>query len=107
MTVLVAVVLVSAGSLVLRVTPLVAARRIPDRLTSVAGLAGMAVLAAMTVRAVLAHQDPSFPAARPVAAAAVAVGILLAFRRRPVLQAVGAGGLTYLFMAAALITVCH
>jgi hypothetical protein len=37
----------------------------------------------------------------------IGIGILLAFRRRPVLQAVGAGALTYLVMATALMTVCH
>ena len=105
MTVLIAVLLVGGGSLLLRVVPLLAARSIPDRLTSLAGWAGLSVLAAMTVRAVLHYHDPSVPAARTVAAVSVGLGLLLAFRGRSVLVAVGAGGATYLVLAAILITV--
>jgi branched-subunit amino acid transport protein len=107
MTVLIAVLVVGAGSLVLRTAPLLAARRIPDRLTSLAGWAGLAVLAAMMVRAVLQHRDSSIPDARLVAAFSVGIGLLLAFRGRSVVLAVGAGGSTYLLIAAALMTVSH
>lgn len=50
MSVLIAVLLVGAGSLVFRLAPLLCARRIPDRLTVVAGWAALSVLVAMTVR---------------------------------------------------------
>jgi branched-subunit amino acid transport protein len=72
-----------------------------------AGWAGLAVLAAMTIRAVLQQRDPSIPGAPLVAAASVGIGLLLAFRGRSVLIAVGAGAATYLLMAAALMTVGH
>lgn len=107
MTVLIAILLVGGGSLVLRVAPLLAARRIPDRLTSLAGWAGLAVLAAMTVRAVLQYHDPSVPGAPTAAAVSVGLGLVLAFRGRSVLVAVTAGGATYLLIAAALITISH
>ena len=105
MTVLIAVLAVGAGSLVFRVVPLLAAGRIPDRLTSLAGWAGLAVLAAMTVRAVLQHRDSSIPDAPMVAAISVGLGLMLAFRGRSVVVSVGAGASTYLLMAAALMTV--
>ena len=105
MTVSIAVLLVGAGSLVLRVAPLLAARRIPDRVTSLAGWAGLAVLAAMTVRAVLQHRDSSIPDAPLAAAISVGIGLLLALRGRSVAISVGAGASAYLLTAAALMTV--
>ena len=69
MSVLIAVAIVGAGSLVFRLAPLLGARRIPDRLTVLAGWAALSVLVAMTVRSVLDHQDPTVPGAawwRPV-----------------------------------------
>jgi hypothetical protein len=83
-TVLIAVLVVGAGSLFLRTAPLPGARHLPDRLTEAAGWAGIAVVA-ITVRAVLHHHDSGTPAAplgAAVAAVAVATGLLLAFRGR-------------------------
>jgi branched-subunit amino acid transport protein AzlD len=102
MSVLIAVLVVGVGSLVFRVVPLLAAHWIPDRLTAVAGWGGLGVLAAITVRAVLNHQDAAVPAAPVVAAVSLGVGFLLAFRGKSVLISVGAGGLTYVAIAAAL-----
>jgi hypothetical protein len=102
MTVLVAVALVGAGSLVFRLAPLLGAGRIPDRVTVVAGWAALSVLVAMTVRGVLDHQDPTVPGAVLVAAAAVGLGLLLAFQGRSALVAVAAGGATYVVLSAAV-----
>ena len=57
MSVALAVAVVGAGSLMLRLLPLVGATLIPDRLSVHAARAAMAVLAAMTVRTVLLHRD--------------------------------------------------
>jgi len=102
MTVLIAVLVVGAGSLLFRAVPLLGARHLPDPLTNAAGLAGLAVIAALTVRAVLHHEDSAVTAAPFVAAASIAVGLVLAFRGRSVAVAVGAGLATYLVLAAAL-----
>lgn len=106
MTVALAVVLVGGGSLLLRVLPLLGAARIPDRVTVHAGRAGMAVLAATTVRTVVQHRDDSLPGASvtaPVLAAlAVGLGLWLAYRGRSLLVAVAAGLASYLTLAAVL-----
>lgn len=102
MSVVLAVTFVGAGSLLFRLLPLLGARRIPAGLTSAAPWAGLAVLAAMTVRSVLGHQDSTVPAPQAVAALAVSVGLLIALRGRSLLSAVGGGALTYLAIAAAL-----
>ena len=102
MTVLIAVLVVGAGSLLFRAAPLLGARHLPDPLTNAAGLAGLAVIAAMSTRAVLHHEDAGIPAAPVVAAVSIAAGLLLAFRGRSVQVAVAAGLATYLVLATAL-----
>jgi branched-subunit amino acid transport protein AzlD len=105
MTVLLAVAMVGAGSVVFRLAPLLGAGLIPHRLTVLAGWAGLSVLVAMTVRAVLRYQDPAVPAASLVAAASVGLGLVLAFRGRSVLLAVALGALAYLLLSAAVVAV--
>lgn len=102
MTVLLAVTVVGAGSLLLRLVPLLGSRRMPERLAEVAGWAGLAVIATMSVRAVLAIEDPAVPGAPLVAAMATTVGLLLALRGRSVLVAVAVGLSTYVVTGAAL-----
>ena len=105
MNVLIAVLLVGAGSLVFRLAPLLGARRIPDRLTVVAGWAALSVMVAMTVRGVLDHRDPTVPGAGLVAAVSMGLGLLLAFHGRSALLAVAAGGSTYVVLSAAVVAV--
>lgn len=105
MTVLLAVAAVGTGSLAFRLVPLLGARRVPDRVTVAARWAGLSVLVAMTVRSVVDHRDPQVPAAPLVAAVAVAVGLLVAFRGRSVLLVVLSGISTYVALAAALAVV--
>jgi branched-subunit amino acid transport protein len=105
MSVLIAVVLVGAGSLVFRLVPLLGARRIPERLTVLAGWAALSVLVAMTVRGVLDHRDPTVPGPVPLAAVSVGLGLLLAFHGRSALVAVVAGGSTYVVLSAAVAAV--
>ena len=100
MSVVIAVLVVGLGSLLFRAVPLVGAHRLPVRLAEAAGFAGVAVIAAITVRTVLHHQDGGVPAAPLAAALAVGVGLLLAFRGRPVPVAVGAGLASYLLLTA-------
>jgi branched-subunit amino acid transport protein len=104
MRVLLAVLIVGAGSLLLRLTPLLGAHRLPDRLSRVAGWAGVSVLAAFTIRAVLQHHDPGVPIAPVVAGLAVGAGLFLAFRGRSLLVSVAAGTACYLVLAAAATT---
>jgi branched-subunit amino acid transport protein AzlD len=108
MTVPLAVLVVGVGSLVFRLLPLLGARRLPERLTTVAGWTGLCLLAALTVRTVVQHQDPSLPdvpgVAPLLAAVSVGAGLLLAFRGRSTLLAVSAGGTTYVLLAALLTT---
>ena len=73
-----------------------------EHLVSWLGLAGLAVIAAMSTRAVLHHEDAGVTAAPLVAAVSIGAGLLLAFRGRFVPVAVGAGLATYLVLAAAL-----
>jgi len=100
MTVLLAVLVVGAGSLTFRLGPLLGADRLPDGLTRVAGWAGVSMLAAVTVRTVLRHEDPALTAAPLLGAAAVAVCLLLTARGVSLLLAVTAGGATYLAATA-------
>ena len=102
MTVLLAVLVVGMGSLLLRVVPLVGARRLPDKVAAYAEYAGMAVLAAIVVRAVMLHRDPAVPGAPLVAFVSTAAGLVLAYRGRSVLASVAAGAATYLAITAAL-----
>jgi branched-subunit amino acid transport protein len=102
MTVLIAVLVVGAGSLLFRGAPLLGARHLPDSVTNAAGLAGLAVIAALTVRAVLHHEDAAVTAAPLVAAVSLGVGLLLSYRGRSVLVAVAAGLATYAVLATAL-----
>jgi hypothetical protein len=108
MTVLIAVALVGLGSVLLRVLPLLGAARIPDRLTIHAGRAGIAVLAAMTVRTVVQHDDDSLMGASvtaPVLAAlAVSFGLWLAYRGSSLLLAVSAGLASYVLVALVIAT---
>ncbi|MFC4785042.1 AzlD domain-containing protein [Nocardioides sp. MAHUQ-72] len=106
MTVALAVFLVGGGSLLLRVLPLLGAARIPDRVSVHAGRAGMAVLAATTVRTVLQHRDDSLAGgsvtAPVIATIAVGLGLWIAYRGRSLLVAVAAGLGAYLTLATLL-----
>jgi branched-subunit amino acid transport protein len=102
MTVVLALVVASAGSLAFRLAPLVGADRLPERLSELAGWAGLSVLTALTVRTVLHHHDAAVPAAQLVAAASVAVCLVLRFRGWSLLLATGAGAATYIGLAALL-----
>ena len=102
MSVVVAVLAVGAGSLLFRLLPLLGANRLPDQVTRVAGWAGLSVLAAITVRAVVTFDDPAVSGAPLVAALAVGAGLYLAFRGRSPLLAVAAGAGCYLVLATAL-----
>ena len=80
MNVLLAVLVVGTGSLLLRVVPLLwVARRLPDRVAAYAEYAGVAVLAAIVVRAVVLHQDADLPGAPLVALTATAAGLVVAY----------------------------
>ena len=100
MNVLLAVLVVGAGSLAFRLGPLLGADRLPAVVTRVAGWAGLSMLTAVVVRTVLTHEDPALPAAPLLGAAAVAVCLLLTSRGLSLLLAVLAGGATYLAATA-------
>lgn len=102
MTVLIAVLVVGAGSMAFRIVPLMGARRLPDRLARVAGWAGLAVLAAITVRAVALHRNSEVSGAPFLAAISVGVGLALAHRGRSVLVSVASGAASYLCLTAVL-----
>jgi branched-subunit amino acid transport protein len=102
MTVLLAVLAVGAGSLLFRLVPLLGAEWLAEPVTRVAGWAGLSVLAAITVRSVLQHQDPTVSGAPLLAALSVGAGLVLAFRGRSQLVAVAAGAAVYLVLVAAL-----
>jgi branched-subunit amino acid transport protein len=102
MNVLLAVLVVGTGSLLLRVVPLLFARRLPDRIAAYAEYAGVAVLAAIVVRAVVLHENPDVTGAPLVAFAATAAGLVVAFTGRSILLAVATGGLTYVAITATL-----
>lgn len=102
MTVLWAVLGVGVGSLLFRLVPLAGPGRLPEQLSRVAAWTGLAVIAALSVRAVFQLDDAAVPAAHQVAALSVTAGLVLAYRGRSVLVAVGVGGSTYLIIAAIL-----
>jgi branched-subunit amino acid transport protein len=105
MSVALAVVVVGCGSLLLRAAPLLGADRLPDRLSRLAGWAGLAVLAAIAVRSVAAHREPGLPVAPLIAPliGLVALGtcLLLAHRGRSLLVSTAAGAGAYLVLACA------
>ena len=105
MSVSIAVLVVGLGSLAFRLAPLLAAHRVPARLSAVARWAGVAVLAAYTIRTVLQHQDPAIPAAWLAAAIAVGAGLMVAARRGSVLLAICACAAVYLAIGALIATV--
>ena len=102
MNVLLAVLVVGTGSLLLRVVPLLFTRRLPERVAAYAEHAGVAVLAAIVVRAVVLHQNPDLPGAPLVALTATAAGLVVAYTGRSILLAIATGGLTYVAITAAL-----
>jgi branched-subunit amino acid transport protein len=102
MTVAIAVLAVALGSLLFRAFPLLAARCLPDRLAAHAEHAGVAVLTALIVRAVVLHRDPDLAAAPLVALVATTAGLVVAYRGRSLLLAVTTGAVTYVALATAL-----
>jgi branched-subunit amino acid transport protein len=102
MTTVLALLLVGIGSLAYRSLPLLGASRLPDHVTRTAGWAGVAVLAAVTVRGVLNHRDDSIPWALPVAVVSIGLGLLLAARGRPVPVVLAVGAVTYLALSTAV-----
>jgi branched-subunit amino acid transport protein len=96
MTTWLVVLLIGAGSLALRVVPLLTTRRLPERLTVAAGAGGMSVLVGFAARSVLEYADPATPYAVPVAVVAVAIGLVAAFRGRGVLVSTAVGLVAYL-----------
>ena len=102
MTVMIAVLVVGAGSLLLRSVPLLGARRLPDRVAAHAEHAGLAVLTALIVRAVVLHRNPDVSGAPLVALVSTTAGLVVAYRGRSVLVAVTTGAVSYLVLTAAL-----
>jgi branched-subunit amino acid transport protein len=102
MTVALAVGVVGAGSLLFRLVPLLGAARVPAPLSRAAGWAGLSVLAALVVRAVVRHQDPEVPGAPLLAALALAAALGLAHRGRSALASVLGGALLYLALTGVL-----
>lgn len=107
MSIVLAVVAVTVGSVLLRVVPLLAARRLPDAAGRLAGWAGAAVLAALAARGVARHEDPALPFAPPYAVAAMAVALVAAFRDRSVFVSLGAGAATYVALSAATVALAR
>jgi branched-subunit amino acid transport protein len=99
--VLLAVLVVGLGSLVVRVAPLLGARRLPEEISRLAGWAGVSVLAALTVRAVVLHEDDTLTLAPLYACVAVALGLFAAYAGRSVLVAVSIGAAAYVVLSAA------
>ena len=102
MNVLLAVLVVGAGSIAFRLVPLVTGRRIPETLARGAGFAGLSVIVGITVRSVLLLEDSATPLAPVAALVAVTAGLALAFRGRSVLVAVGVGCASYVVMVGLL-----
>jgi branched-subunit amino acid transport protein len=102
MTVAVAVLIVGVGSLLFRAVPLMAAARLPDRVAEQAEYAGVAVLTALVLRAVVLHRNPDVPTAPVVAFVATTAGLVFAYRGHSALTAVAAGAATYVVITAAL-----
>ena len=95
----VALLLVGAGSLAFRALPLLGAPRLPASVSTVAGWAGVSVLTAVTVRAVLDHRDASIPWAVPVAVISTGVAMAFAARGRGMLVVLGVGAGSYLALS--------
>ena len=102
MNVVLAVAVVGAGSLFFRLAPLMGAHLLSDRLARLSGWAGLAVLAAISVRAVVLHRDDTVPGAPLLAALAVGTGLVLAHRGRSVLTSVASGAAVYLALSLPL-----
>lgn len=102
MTTILALLLVGAGSIAYRLIPLLGAARVPEALSRAATWAGLSVVAAVTVRRVLEHQDHSIPWPAGVAAVSVALGLALAARGRPMLLVLAVGAGTYVVLSALL-----
>jgi branched-subunit amino acid transport protein len=100
--VVLAVAAVGLGSLAFRLVPLVTGRQVPAVVARAAGWAGLAVIAGITVRSTVLLEDPSVPLAPVLAVLSVALGLVIAFRGRSVLVAVGVGCAVYVVTAAAL-----
>lgn len=98
-TTVIALLLVGAGSLAFRALPLLGAARVPERVSTVAGWAGLSVLVAVVVRTVLHHEDASVPWAVPFAVVSVGLGLALAARGRPPLVVLGAGAASYALLS--------
>lgn len=100
MTTVLALLVVGAGSIAYRLVPLLGAARVPEALSRVATWAGLSVVAAVTVRRVLAQQDDSIPWPAGIAAISVALGLVLAARGRPMLLVLAVGAGTYAGLSA-------
>lgn len=98
MSLLLAAAVVGTGSVLMRVLPMLGARHLSDAVAEAAGWAGLGVIAAMTVRALLSPQAAVGVLGCVPGALAVGVGIFLASRGRSVLVAVGAGLVTDLLL---------
>lgn len=95
-----ALLLVGFGSVAFRVLPLVGAARLPDAVSRAAAWAGIGILVAITVRAVLQHQDPALALPVPAAVVSVLAGLVLSALGRPMLQVLLAGAGTYALLSA-------
>jgi len=104
MTTVLALAAVGLASILFRSLPLLGAARVPSTAAMVAGWAGLSVLAAITVRSVLHHEDATIPLAVPVAVVSVGLGLVLAARGSHMLVALGAGAGSYVVLATALAT---
>jgi branched-subunit amino acid transport protein len=102
MTTVVALVLVGAASMAFRLAPLLGASRLPEQAARTAGWAGLGVLVAITVRAVLHHDAPGVDVPVAVAAVAVGCGLLQAHRGRSIPVVLLSGAAVY--TAATVVT---
>ncbi len=102
MNVLLAVLVVGAGSIAFRVVPLVTGQQISPTLAQGAGWAGLSVIAGITVRSVLLLHDDATYLAPLAAVVAVAAGLALAFRGRSILLAVAVGCASYVVLVGLL-----
>jgi hypothetical protein len=100
--VVLAVLVVSAGSALYRLVPLLSTRQLPVSVTRAATWAGLAVIVGLSVRVLIGHENAAVPLAPLVAAVSVLVGLGLAVQGRSVLLSVGSGAATYLLVSAGL-----
>jgi branched-subunit amino acid transport protein len=105
MRTVIALVIVGAGSLAYRLLPLLGAARVPEPVSRAASWAGLSVLAAVTVRGVLHHEDGTIPWAVPVALVSVTLALVVAARGRHLLVVLAVGAGSYLAMSALLAAV--